>query len=238
MKYSIKEAKETILCNIDRFQTDSKELLRVAVNSLNRCGDDSSPVSSRLNDLLNNFSILDDSGRERWAENVYIAVVAMKRKDLCKQEIKQKNGKIDGETAQWITTAVQGVLGVASVVFTVLFALGIIPKDSFGELGENSDAFYYLIGTICQQVVAFVIAIVIGLWNRCVIRKKYANQTFTFEELMSVKYEGKPVKFLIQPVTKMLNVMISIFNFGGQTMVVDNHDGSKPTESNEEENSR
>lgn len=194
MSYSIKQAQDEINSMIkkEEFSINSVKLLEVAINELNKCGDSWDSVSERLDLVLSNYSLLNNDLKEKWPEDVYLAVVEMKHKIKCLKQINAKNGKIDGETAQWITTITQGFLGVVSMVFAILFALKIIP-NIFGELGENGDALYYCIGTFVQQFVAFILAIIIGIVNRCRIKKKY-NSVISFEELLATKYGENSIK--------------------------------------------
>ena len=130
-----------------------------------------------------------------WVAQLHESFMLLKRQIECKNKLEKNKGKIDGETAQWITTSVQGVLGIISTVLVVLFALKIIP-NVFGKLGEdgNSDALYYVIGTITQQAAALVLAIIIGLINKKRMKKKYEQSEFSFEELLAIKYQSQPAK--------------------------------------------
>ncbi len=151
-------------------EIDNKSIVRLLKNADSSIGKVDSTWITKLTALLLN--------EKRWFE--------------CKNEIDKNNKKIDGETAQWWTTILQGIIGLVSVVFTVLFALGKIP-NIFGVLGEdkNTDALYYIIGTVGQQAVALLLAIIIGICNRRGKKKKYRGKDLSFEELMAVKYEDK-----------------------------------------------
>lgn len=205
---SIQEAQDEIEKASAQYSGEYYSLLLLAKKELGKCGDEWNEISDRLNNILDAESKLLGCYKGKWAEDVYVAVVEMKRYSDCKKQLARDNGRIDGETAQWVTTIVQGVIGAISTILTILFALGKIP-NLFGKLGEsqNSDALYYVIGTVGQQVVAVVIALIIGIINRARTRKAYDNQDFSFEELLAVKYEDKPktLAFLYKRAKCVLN---------------------------------
>ena len=174
-------------------------------------------IAKKLNDINTRAFQLDYG----WVMDLHEEFIIMKRRSGCRKYLATHNNKIDGETAQWITTFVQGAIGVISILFTFLFALGVIP-NVFGVLGEstNSDAFYYIIGTLGQQIVALIIGIVIGIINR--IRRKnkyYSNSKYSFEELLAVKYENEPKKlWLLSPAaSRMRDCQIAIGNDNRQS---------------------
>lgn len=155
-----------------------------------------------------------------WIIRLHEMFLQMKHRMHCQNQLNKNNGRIDGETSQWLTTVIQSVLGIASAIFTVLFALGIIP-NVFGVLGENqnTDAFYYIIGTIVQQVVALVVGIIIGIINKQRI-KKYKNKgaygDFSFEELLAAKYSDKPkLLWLLSPAA----AKISVYQYAGRDII-------------------
>ena len=148
-----------------------------------------------------------------WVISLHEMFLQMKHRMRCQNQLQNQlnknKGKIDGETSQWVTTAIQSVLGIASAIFTILFALGIIP-NVFGVLGENqnTDAFYYIIGTIVQQLVALVVGIIIGIINKHRIKKYENNGTYgdsSFEELLAFKYADRPkMLWLLSPTARKM----------------------------------
>ena len=136
-----------------------------------------------------------------WVTHLHEMFLCLKHKSDCKEQLERQENKVDGETAQWWTTIIQGIIGVLSVIFTILFALGVMP-NVFGVLGENqnSDALYYIIGTIGQQLVALGVAFIVGIINRSRNNKKYNGKSNSFEELLAVKYEKNPkLRYLLLP---------------------------------------
>lgn len=133
-----------------------------------------------------------------WVLHLNEAFFLMKRRAECKKFVNEK-GKIDGETAQWWTTVTQAFVGIISIIITFLFVFEIIPKTAFGVLGEsdNSDALYYIIGTIAQQLVALGVIIVIFFVNKHYVKKKYKDADFSYEELLATKYEDSPMKLML-----------------------------------------
>lgn len=133
-----------------------------------------------------------------WVLHLNEAFLLMKRRAECKKFVNEK-GIIDGEKAQWLTTGAQSIVGIISIIITFLFVFEIIPKSAFGVLGEsgNSDALYYIIGTIAQQFVALVAVIVIFFVNKHYVKKKYKNADFSYEELLATKYEDSPMKLML-----------------------------------------
>lgn len=149
-----------------------------------------------------------------WIMHLSESFMLMKRRSECRNYLSNNKGKIDGETAQWVTTVAQGVIGIVSAVFAVLFAMGIIP-NVFGKLGEsqNTDAFYYVIGTIGQQAIALAVGIIIGIINKCRIKKKYKNLNVSFEELLAVKYEDNLIRLrILSPIASEIsgNIIVAI----------------------------
>lgn len=207
---NISQAKTEIKNTIIKVSAESQCILNHALKSLDNCGDDATPISEKLEILLADFSsIMDNSIKDRWAENVYIAVLSMKRRQDCREQLKKDNEKIDGETAQWVTTIAQGIMGVISIVVAFLFVFEVIPKGRLGELGKDGDSLYFVIGTIGQQLIALIIAIIIGCINRYRIKRKYKDIE-NFEDLLEAKYEGKPIKFLLHPAKVLFYPLISI----------------------------
>lgn len=200
------------LQNISANRTEDKEVkgrLKYIIADLTRdseapCADDE--INEAVAKLIENADSTYSTINMSWVRNLERFVLNMFWFRKCKDKLAKSKNKIDGETAQWVTTIFQGVIGVISVVLTILFALGIIP-NVFGTLGEdrNSDALYYIIGTVAQQAVALLTAIIIGIINHVRMKRKYKNRDFTFEELMAVKYENKrAVRWVLSPSASIL----------------------------------
>ncbi len=144
--------------------------------------------------------------------------IFMKHRRQCSKFLNDNHGVIDGEKAQWVTTIIQGIVGLVSVVFAVLIAFKIIPLKSFGALGANSDTFYYIVGTVGQQVVALAVAIVIGVINRKRRDKMYIGKDFSFEELLVTKYGNKKGLWLLSP--SVAEISKNIFVFGNENKLI------------------
>lgn len=187
-------------------------------------------IAEELNDI-NTRIFQPDYG---WVMALHEKFVLMKRRSECKKYLADHGNKIDGETAQWATTWIQGFIGLFSIVFTFLFAYGVIPDSLFGTLGDsqNTDALYYIIGTFGQQIVALVIAIVVGIINSRHRKSKYADSEYSFEELLAVKYADSPVKLsLISPAArKIRDNQIIIGN--GNTQIIIGKQKAKSIENN------
>lgn len=172
----------------------------------------SDTVNEKIEQTLNNADTTLKSVNYTWVMRLNEAFLLMKHRQTCKQYLVEHKNKIDGETAQWWTSIGQGIFGVISIIFTFLFAFGVIPKEIFGPLGDgnNSDALYYIIGTIGQQIFVLILAIIIGIINKKRMNKKYGDLDFTFEELLAVKYENQPIrlKYLSPLAAKTANNII------------------------------
>ena len=88
----------------------------------------------------------------------------------------------------------------------------------FGALGANSDTFYYIVGTVGQQVVALAVAIVIGVINRKRRDKMYIGKDFSFEELLVTKYGNKKGLWLLSP--SVAEISKNIFVFGNENKLI------------------
>lgn len=211
---TIKDIKQIL--NDKQNQTDDGKLKnRIAslISDLEEYFGNSDNVDQNIEKAVKAIDSLSSPVDYNYIMKLNEAFISMKRRFECGQRLKGNSNKIDGETAQWITTIVQGVVGVASVILTLLFALNVFP-NIFGGLSGDKDSLYYIIGTIGQQAVALVIAIIIGVVNRCRRNKKYKGEDFAFEELMAVKYAENPkTLWLLSPAAaKMSKCQIVIGN--------------------------
>lgn len=188
-------------------------------------------LNEAFSNKIGNISSLDSPPDRSKARDLCSYVLSMCHYKECKRELDNNKRIIDGETAQWWTTAIQGVIGIVSIVFTILFALQIIP-NVFGKLGEDDDAFYFIIGTAGQQIVALALAVVIGIINKRRHQKMYENKDFSFEELVAAKYENEPVKrWLLLPYAKKISNSKVVLG-DDKSVIFDNrnvklHDGSQ-----------
>jgi hypothetical protein len=144
---------------------------------------------------ISNKGVLDQANERTFASDLNEAVTVFFRQKKVKQVLHDNEEKIDGETAQWLTTIIQGVVGVLSLAFAFLIGFKVIPNI----FGEDGDSLYYVVGIICQQVIALIVAITVGIINKIKIKKKYAEKPYSFEELMAAKYEDKSVQKAFLP---------------------------------------
>ena len=177
---------------------EAKQNLKLAIKKLNKIsGITGYEITPRLETLVTE-KIPDPymssaECKNTWAENVYFEVLSECRLIGCKQYLCTHKNKIDGEAAQWATTIVQGIVGAISLIFAFLIGFKVLPNI----FGKDTDTLYYIIGTVGQQIVAVVVAVVIAVINKKRLRSKYNNSAYSFEELMSVKYaESKVTLFL------------------------------------------
>lgn len=168
----------------------SKVLIELAVEKLKAMQTlDVEKISEGLQELIEktpSSRLYNKPGEEPykdWAEKVYIAAYTQSRFRACEKYLGQDK-KIDGETSQWWTTVVQGILGMASIVIAVLIGLKVIPNP----FGSDGDSLYYIIGTVGQQCVAVLMGVIVGIINKRHIKNMYADSEYKFEELMAAKY--------------------------------------------------
>lgn len=102
-------------------------------------------------DKTNNF---ETNCKKYFAELYAKCINNLKIIDVSKKQYfpngKEKPKKIDGETAQWLTTLFSRVLTAAAALLFTLALCGVIPKSALGMTDANADAYFYIIdAAIC-----------------------------------------------------------------------------------------
>lgn len=186
---NIKDAIERVNQVMAHSNGEVKTLLNLSVKALSRSGADELRVTPRLENLLQQESLLNNI-TEEWAENVYIQALAMKRRLDCKEYLKT----ITLDTQSMWVSIISAIIGlVATAVIAVLLMLDIIDE-------VNVDNLAYIIA-LGGWLVTIVVTVVARIINTSRAKKHDENSDFTIAELMAVKYEGSNniVKWLSRP---------------------------------------
>lgn len=177
---SIENAITRLKIALERFTGDSKSNLDLAIKALKQSGAGYLNVSNRMNELLKQESRLNSSS-EKWAEDVYVAALAMKRHIDCKKHFESNPKEIDGETqSMWISkiSAIIGLLATVAVGLLLLF--NVIDKISIDDL-----AYIIALGGWVTTIVVSLIAKGI---NKHLTKKHDSSSEYTVAELMAAKY--------------------------------------------------
>lgn len=135
-----------------------------------------------------------------WVDNLYYSVLNMFRFEQCKKYYNENKKEIDGETvSKWIT--------IISAVIGVIFACVAIAINGFQiNDGINFDKWGFII-TFSGGVVAVVIFAITAIIN-FFLKKKHDNNDehlYSVDELLAVKYEGKPKRlWLLSPTARKI----------------------------------
>lgn len=157
-------------------------------------------INNFITELIVNKGTQLENVTHSWVNTLYYAVLNMFRFEQCKNYFNDKKNKkavkkeIDGETWSKVITIITAILTL--IVSGIAIGLYVYGIGTNAEGGFHYDMWAFILAVLGALVI--IIGWIVGAVYNFMHSKKYANATYSIEELLAVKHENNQEELRFQ----------------------------------------